>query len=742
MSAQNKTNVVQLNEFDSLRRATPPAESGRLLSDCRDFAMRRLSQSLADMLDQIEKDLFDKAEATYDRELQALYLEARGQARQNWSRVEAAFSRAFVDNFNKKARGELGSAMQSMSFSATELSLEDDEHLSKRLAVKEIAAHLKESCDEELVALAQRVGVLLGKEELADEENPISPEGICEALNAACEQIEGNIKLRILLLKQLESHVTSVLINTYKELNAQLVSWNVLPTLRHVYRRPVNPSAGRADANSAASPDLLSKLQSLMQAQQAGAAAAPALGMVTGQPVPGNLLDGLLESLTQLQRGEPAALGIPEAAISPALVVDGSVNVLRQLQSEGFANQGRLDSITIDIVAMLFDFIFEDAKIPDPIKALVGRLQIPVLKVALLDHSFFSSKAHPTRRLLDGISAASIRWTREVDQEDPLYLKIADIVGRIQEDFESDTQIFVDLLEELDRFLDEQEAEEQGLVGRSAGMLEQREYEEIAWVVAGEQVKRHIGPDLPEAVSEFLLTHWQHVLKDLYVQHGEEHFLWSAAVSTMEALVWSVQPKEGVDERRRLVALLPTLLGQLHEGLDVIALSRAQRAPFLDTLVGLHAAAVKAGLQAAAEPKIERQAEPEPPKAAEGEEESRGELLVTRVTENDIQIEDVMLVGAAPSGDTYEDRVRNLRRGDWVEFRQEERAAVRRRLSWVSPKRGIFLFTGSSGVSAVSISPDALAHQFRYGFADIVHQEPLFDRAVNGMLDALQVRVQ
>lgn len=739
MSAQNKTNVVQLNEFDSLRRATPPAESGRLLSDCRDFAMRRLSQSLADMLEQIEKDLFEKAEATYDRELQKLYLEARGQARQNWARVEAAFSRAFVDNFNRKARGELGNAMQSVSLSARELSLEDDEHLSKRLAVKEIAAHLKESCDEELVALAQRVGLLLGKEELADEENPISPEGICEALNAACEEIEGNIKLKLLLLKQLESHVTNVLVNTYKELNAQLVSWNVLPNLRHAYRRPVNPSKARTDAASAATPDLLSRLQELMQAQQAGAA-APAFGVATGQPAPENLLGGLLESLTRLQRGEPGAT--PGAGIGDALVVDGSVNILHQLQSEGLASQGRLDSITIDIVAMLFDFIFEDTKIPDPIKALVGRLQIPVLKVALLDHSFFSSKAHPTRRLLDGISVASIRWTREVDQDDPLYLKIADIVGRIQEDFESDTQIFVDLLEELDRFLDEQEIEEQGLVGRSAGMLEQREYEEIAWVVAGEKVKRHITPDLPEAVTEFLHTHWQHVLKDLYVQHGEEHFRWRAAVSTMEDLVWSVQPKEGVEERRKLVALLPNLLGQLHEGLDVIALSRAQRAPFLDALVGLHAAAVKAGLQAATESKTEPPAEPQAPKAAEGGEESKGELLVTRVTENDIQIEEVMLVGAAPSGDIYEDRVRSLRRGDWVEFRQEDGPAVRRRLSWISPKRGIFLFTGSCGVSAVSISPDALAHQFRYGFADVVHQEPLFDRAVNGMLDALQVRVQ
>ena len=38
------------------------------------------------------------------------------------------------------------------------------------------------------------------------------------------------------------------------------------------------------------------------------------------------------------------------------------------------------------------------------VEALLGRLQIPTLKVALLDKSFFSSKSHPARRLLDDVA--------------------------------------------------------------------------------------------------------------------------------------------------------------------------------------------------------------------------------------------------------------------------------------------------------------------------------------------------
>ncbi|WP_353849977.1 DUF1631 family protein [Accumulibacter sp.] len=71
------------------------------------------------------------------------------------------------------------------------------------------------------------------------------------------------------------------------------------------------------------------------------------------------------------------------------------------------------------MVATLFDFIFDDASVADPIKALVARAQIPVLKVAMLDKTFFSSKSHPARRLLDGISRAAVRCGPQAGHDNP-----------------------------------------------------------------------------------------------------------------------------------------------------------------------------------------------------------------------------------------------------------------------------------------------------------------------------------
>lgn len=793
MAANAKSNVVNLSEHEYARRSISSAESGRMLNDCRDLAMRRLSASLRDMLAQIEEDLFQMAETTYDREMQNLYLEVRGKAKEKWPSVEAAFSRNFVEFFNRKMRGELGSAVQSVAVSALELKLVEEDELAESIALQEIASHLREKCEDELGLLGERVAMLLGRNELDDEENPISPQAVCAALKSACDEIEGSVKLKLVLLKQIEQHVSKALHSVYADLNTEMVRWNVLPELKRGYRRAkssrsggltgsTHPGGNASDRKPApkpaefqaaaaqmppggqSAPDLFFALQQLVQAQYAGAAfdggalpggpGGPALAPVAASatPVANSFSNSFLESLTQLQRGDTRASeradGLPDLGVAL-----GTMNVLRQIKASGLAQGvGQLDAITIDIIAMLFDFIFDDAKIPDPIKALVGRLQIPLLKVAMLDKSFFSSRTHPARRLLDGISRASIGWGQEVDQDDPLYKEISHIVERVQTEFERDVRIFTDLLGELEAFLAACEAQEDAVAERSAELIEQRENDEIAWVIAGEAVSRRLSSAAPPAVRQFLLNHWQQVLKELYLRYGEEHHAFLSAIATMDDLIWSVAPKASSEERKKLVGMLSTLLRALNVGLDLVGLPQGQRNYFFDALVSLHSAAVRAGLQASALVEAidvtkaggtDVAEQPVEPSSADRYPVSpQGELFVTRISLNDVQLEEVALIGAslaAVSGnDLYRDRVTALKRGDWVEFRQDGGASTRARLSWVSPQRGVYLFTNPQSPRATSISPEALAHQFRNGLADLVMDEPLFERAVNGVLGSLQ----
>ena len=773
MAASALSNVVNLNE----RRQLSAAESSRMLNDCRELAMKRLSGSLSDMLADVEEDLFQMAEASYDREMQNLYLEVRGKAKEKWPKIEAAFSRHFVEVFNHKMRGEMDSAVKTLAASTQELRLVEEDDLAESIAMQELAGRLREQNEDELSLLGERVAMLLGKSELTEEENPISPQAVCDALKRACDEIEGGVRLKLVLLKQIEQHVSTALHAVYADLNSEMVRWNVLPDLRSSFRKPVNsPSvarpAAKQEAPAAAAPrepvaggDLFAALQQLVQAQSAGMSgasglpqgfAAPALTPTPGSTLPAGgasqaaiVQNGFIDSLTEMQRLDTLMAekghvdGLPD--LGQAL---GTVNILHQVKANGQAQGvGQLDAITIDIVAMLFDFIFDDAKIPDAIKALVGRLQIPVLKVAMLDKSFFSSRAHPARRLLDGISQAAVAWGESVDQDDPLYQEIAFIAERIQNEFERDVQIFTDALNLLNAVIVERDAMAEGIAERSAELMRKRETEEIAWVVASEAVSRRLSSSVPQGVQRFLLDHWQHVLKELYLRHGEEHHAYLSALAMMDDLVWSVAPKANSDERKQLVSTLPGLLRAMHVGLDVIGMAQEQRGRFFDELVALHSAAVKAGLNGGEALVIESSAPVESAlassHAAQYSVNPEGELFITRITENDVQIEEVALVGASPSivaaGDIHLQQVSALGRGDWVEFGQAEGSPARARLSWVSPQRGIFLFTNPRSPRATSISQEALAYQFRTGMARIVADEPLFERAVNGVLGSLNL---
>lgn len=78
----------------------------------------------------------------------------------------------------------------------------------------------------------------------------------------------------------------------------------------------------------------------------------------------------------------------------------------------------------------------------------------------MLNPGFFSERQHPTRRFLSSISSISIRWGASVDESDPFYRKMAELVDRIQAEFEEDVEIFGTALKELESFVEEREVEE------------------------------------------------------------------------------------------------------------------------------------------------------------------------------------------------------------------------------------------------------------------------------------------
>jgi hypothetical protein len=150
----------------------------------------------------------------------------------------------------------------------------------------------------------------------------------------------------------------------------------------------------------------------------------------------------------------PGMKGTPISNAGPA---DGAKTANDKIVNQAGADRqasGRSGNMTIDIVAMLFDYILNDRNIPVAMRALLGRLQIPLVKVAMLEREFISRKSHPARLLLNGLAATATGCDVQQGHEDPSYRKVEAIVQTIVDEFESDTSLFKTLLDDLKSFRD------------------------------------------------------------------------------------------------------------------------------------------------------------------------------------------------------------------------------------------------------------------------------------------------
>jgi len=715
MSQLPKANVVAMGDHLKAKGRLSRQQSAQVIADCRQLAIDRMSTALAGMLDRIEDDLFELAGKSTDREAQNAYLDARSQAREKRNAIQDTFRQHFVAFFDRKVKGNPIVNAQTADEEA-ELTLVNDDELAGSIAVDQMSRKLKGSCEGELYALSQRMGFLMDKPEMGDDANPLSPATVCAALKDACDQLEASFRVRMTLLAQLERYIATDLQGMYHELNAHLVAHSVLPEIKPRIRRAAATArkvpAAPLQPSPSAQRDLLATLADLL------ATSAP-----NGAPT---VPTAFVNELTRMHR-EAAGNAQADSAL---------VNVVRRIREAPNTNSlGAIDSVTIDLVAMLFDFIFDDDHIPAAAKAHLGRLQIPTLKVALLDKSFFSSKSHPARRLLDLLAESAMGLDHASPKEGEVVQLIQRAVQRVLDEFVTDQQVFERIASEVAGFIEERGRAEAALVERSARLIEERERDEDARLAANDALARRLAARewVPPAVRAMLQGPWTQALTRVHRAEGEDSAMWKGLLATVDDLLWSVEPKHAADDRKRLVTMLPGMLKRIQLGMERGEMSPEERSAFLGTLVDCHAAAMKAGQRGLAA--VPASPPPAPPP-------EKPELERSTVPLGELRVEEIRL--RAPQ----DAPVRNVftrtgiwthvQRGTWVEFAAEG-ARTRARLTWISPNKGVYLFTNPfSPAPAVSVSPEALAEQMRRGEARVIDDAPLTERAVDSMLATLK----
>lgn len=468
----------------------------------------------------------------------------------------------------------------------------------------------------------------------------------------------------------------------------------------------------------------------------------------------------LVSHLTQLQLGgrvggECTAL----AQVDPSLVAAGSINVIRAMREHGVAaGISDTDTLTLDIVALLFDYILKDASIADAIKALIGRLQIPYLKVALLDKDLFSKKSHPARRLLDAMAEAAVGLGDSTLAHDALYTKIAAVVARVIAEFDSNLELFEELRADFEAFLQDDLASTQRRTELSTRSLRTREKVVMAKMAVDEAVRQRLyGVDTREFVQQFVQDYWRQMLIVTHVEAGPESDTWRAQLEVIDELVWSVQPKATPEEKKDLTSRLPKLLKALRAGMHELEMEPAVCSKFLTMLASVHVVSVKQVEEASlAERKLVRREQPQEAALATGhsEEEFVKQALQRLFARKSIEAEeldiDLSAFEAAPAIDAVDagqvddeahvEEVMQLDLGDWLDLTTSDGSCVRSRFTYISPATGRYLFTDRQGNKAFDLDFDELVAFFRRGGAARVETrpDPLFDRAIGELMGRVE----
>jgi len=739
--------VVNLNQFERSRRVQVSAETLSVMHGCRDLLIEGATRVLTRKTEAMENTLLAMADRSPLLDTRNTYYGAQGilnkQANELLSACKDAYCQAFNDlahNRDKPAAPEL-----------TELSLVGDQDFEVTLAIDKATSRLRYNCAEELVALDARIAHLLGRSDLAENDNPLGPRALCEALLDGITRMQLDQDTRIVLLNQFDLVLTTELANIYQSINRYLIDHGILPDLKvgtknrshNSHNAASSSGTASAGGGDAAKPgqavgDMFNLFEQL--AGGGGQASGIARGHAAGGAAVGFGGFSLLDSLSQLQSGGMMLPGGVRFEL-PLLEASSVQNVLRSLQQSPVMQAASpLDAVLVDAVAMLFDAVFDEATIPDRLKAQIARLQIPVLKAAMLDRNFFSQSNHPVRRMLDAIATLAVHLP-ENEAGNARLEAISQVVSRVLESFERDITVFDSAATELEAMgtLLEDTLEEAADASLQPDIvkIKQAERAELAPVIVHDFINRALKEQaVDEVVREFLRRDWAQLLTLDYINEGEEGAHFNSHVETMRELVWSVQPKSDMDARLMLVRILPGLLKRLREGTAEINLPQKLSDRFFATLVILHANAVRPGSQPVPLPDITPE---EIDEIAAQPDAAPGAVIVAP----DAAAEAAAVAESAipEFEDEFTLRARALNKGDWVEFHYDDGTFRWARLGWVSGIRNTYLFSDQDGMNSFSISLHRLADKLRRGEAVLVERKSITESAFGKLMSLFRQKL-
>ncbi len=391
------------------------------------------------------------------------------------------------------------------------------------------------------------------------------------------------------------------------------------------------------------------------------------------------------------------------AGYGPAAVAQSAEAARRQTeelkQKAGTAGERAI----IEVVALMFQSILAEERIPPSVRVWFARLQLPVLRVALAEPAFLSDLKHPARQLIDRMGGCVMGFDASTLSGSALEAEIRRVVQVVEQYPETGSRVFQLVLTEFERFLAKFLTEKEGIarIVSVAQQVEQKDTLAVQYTIE----LRTMLQDVPvrDEVRDFLLKTWAEVLALSAVRAGAQHADTLAFKRAAADLIWAASAKPQRSERAQVIKALPGLLQNLRQGLALLGITGAKQDAQIKALTDTLADAFLSKTESIAQAHID----------ALAERLARLEDIVTDAAFADMPLNadnvemllgidasalDVLADNGAPVQEAVLAWVQALPLGAW--FTLEHNAArVSVQYVWQSARRQLHLFASASGHS-------------------------------------------
>ena len=734
-----------------------PAASLGFLDECHEIVVKHLRPHIKKMFESSDLAFIEFAEKSQSSASQLRFFEAMTVIQKNRDNVEAIFYRELGRSFADFGYGS-DQSEQADYIDEDSLTLVSKEESDIKVAIQNMVASASLGSAQELIALRQRLAVLNNGQQLEERNIPGGPSCLANAFNEAASSLVLEHQTRLVVYMLFNKFVLSKTTPLYDEYNKHLLKAGLLPNLKYKVRIDPARAQAKAPAEVTSSPATQTEHQddsgqslgdelfgSIMQLLSHRGSTEQTLSgghpqPAVSNPIPQTELVSALQQLQQSGHTENPTISANTCAVhgieeNNQLVADLVANLSAD-RERLFAGIDRrrlpaADTQVIDLVGMMFEYMLKDDEIPSVAKAELSRLHTPYLKVAIIDKGVFTDTTHPAHELLNELASAAARWVVESNLERGIFPSIQNVVERVTADFESNLEIFENLLELFRANVRDMESKSTAIEERTRQAAAGKEKLGLARKHATATIRKcRDGHTVPAPITKLLDDVWQEKLTFIFLREPEsgESDSWKLAVQTIDTIIWSVEPRTSVTEQAELRERLPEVQKQIAQAFETLSVyggsdNDSQLAMIRDIQEAILCEPV-------VEPGTPRQVSKPVPldfRAPAAAQEDMLEAENSTAPSNEPH---------SPETEAALSELKTVAFGTWFSIQENDDELPQRvKLSWYSGMSGNYMFVDSMGMKAKVRKHSELASLMASGKARIIQTDhrPLVRRALEAI---------